>query len=311
MTDEQPQLIKPTNVERLIVDDGFDLLWRHHFAGRPCARTYEANWYAMSKSFGTKQLDELNEIDITRHVETRRSGMLTGIPAGDQTIAHDLMLLTIMYNRLRKWKRKKFSVDGLDMRKANVPLENPNADIPKPKGKPRTRIVTPMEFAIFTDQAPPNLTMRCTFALHLAMSEIDLRLLRPEQYNPHTDSVEFRRHKTGKNQIVPASKYVKAEMIRAMVEKRQFVLDWTNHINEWRLTWKKCTNIHPRFQFRDIRKSTLNAAIEYRMDIRDGQRIGGHATARTTVEHYWVSKGKDLKEVIRHVERRYANWMQK
>lgn len=290
----------------LTVAEAFDFFWTHHYKNRVSGSRLGSR-KALCRSVGGVYISLLTAMDMDRHVRDRLA-----LGYSTSTVRNEYGLLTNLWYTLRRWKRQKYILGGFQFEHLKVGDELPWKDIPKPKIRKRTHIVTPLEFSAFIEHAPERLAARCFFAIDTAMSEADLVRLKTVQFNAVTGCFEYvrwkTRHKTQAVIAVPATERCFRVVEKALAEGREFLLDWVNHRAEFEETLEKATatkKVRP-FQFRDLRKSNLNVAYDFRGDIRDAQFLAGHADPRTTHQHYIVSGGHDLRPVVKHIEQTYS-----
>lgn len=301
-TNNAGELFTIENQAHLSVSDGLELLWRGHLDTKPSGSTYKGNRIALQKSFGALPICELNEIHVSQHMEARLKGLKNFVRVGAQTVRHDLQLLVLMLNTLKRWKRKRLIFQGVHFANVELPEENPLADIRRPKAQRREVIVRPLEFSRVIERATPKMADRLFFSIDTGMNECDLRALKVSDCDLNENCIRFvrrkNRHKVSTVQVLPLTNRCRGIILNAVKEGREFVLDWTNHINEWR---KLRYLLAIRYQWRDFRKTFGNAIYQRTKQIAKAQKALGHASPRTTIDHYIVDDGGDLKNPVRHV----------
>jgi len=290
---------------RLTVAEGLALLWEHHLNGKPSGRSFYANRKALCRTIGHIYLNDLTKIHVTNmHVRARANGLLGKGIAGPQTIRHDLMLLTLLYNTLRDWKEEGYRIAGFNFATLHIPDRNPTLKIKRPKTHRREVLAARDQFLRFLQHASLRMKQRAYFAIDTGQQEIDLRKLRVTQYDSARDCLVFIRSKTGQRIVLPVTNREREVILEAKEEKREFVLEWTNHINEWR---RLKIALGLTFQWRDLRKTTLNETFNQALgDIRPAQKIGGHASPRTTWDHYIVDNGQDLRPFLDQISQTFS-----
>lgn len=286
----------------LSLRDGFELLWRGHLSTKPSGRTYRANRIAWEKSCGSVPVHLMNEVYVTRHMEARLKGLNGFARVGNQTVRHDLQLLALLINVLKRWKRKDVAFDGYRLGSIALPKENPLADIYRPKAQRREVLVRPLQFSKLIEHSSGRMIERAFFAIDTGMNECDLRSLRVSDCNLDDNCIRFIRqktkHKISKIQVLPMTKRCREIVIKRIREGKTHVLDWTNHLNEWRSLRKK---LAITYQWRDMRKTFGNSVFKRTKQITKAQRALCHASPRTTVDHYIIDDGGDLTNAIEHV----------
>lgn len=283
---------------QITIAEGFNLLWKYSLKNKPSARTWSPNRDAIVRSSGAFLLDFATEMDVEAHIQIRRNE-----GKSNQTIRHDIQVWTLLYNEARRWKRKKYILDGIHCEHFKLPEENPMLDIKRPKAQPRTRIVTPNEMAVWCEHAPERLRRITVFQLDTGLTEVDLRRLKVKEYNPYSDSIDGYRNKTGVEGPIPVTNRVRSIIMERKNQGQEYVLDFTNYINDVRVTKKKAK---ATWQMRDLRKTLINEVFDIaKGDIRPAQQIARHKTAKTTWDWYIVNKNRQLKPHIEELEKRY------
>lgn len=293
----QLELFPPDEV--LTVEVAFHILWKAHLGMKPCGRPFNSNRKAIVRTIGHIKLKDLSEIHILSHLEQRKRTGVSG-----QTLKHDIKLITLLYNKFTKWKRKGIVFEGYDFSKFELPKENPTIDIERPQGKKREYIVSRNEWSVLSENAGAVLLERAIFAMDTGLLECDLRMLKITQYDPRRRGVTVTRKKTRKDGFIPLTKRCQVIINKRIDEGKEFVLDWTNHQAEWRRMKK---DFKLKFQWRDLRKSYVNAVYRFTGEITKAQRAAIHSSPRTTWEHYIVDDGSDLRPAINNMEKAYPH----
>lgn len=287
---------------RLTVAEALDILWRGHLSTKPSSRTFHSNRVALVKSFGHLPICAINEIHITQHMEARLKGLNGFARVGAQSVRHDLQIFTLLLSTFKRWKRKGIAFDGIDFSTVELPEESPLADIKRPKAQRREILVRPLEFSKLIERSSERMAACAFFAIDTGMNECDLRTLKVKDCDLNENVLRFVRQKTrnkiSKLQVLPLSPRCRALVVKAEQEGRELVLDWTNHINEWR---RLRFALAIRYQWRDLRKTFGNEIHRRTKSVTRMQKALCHASPRTTIDHYLVDDGGDLKNPVRHV----------
>lgn len=294
------QLVSPIAAqgpERITVSEALFLVWEHHLKGKACARPYKSNRKALCKTIGHVFFDALTEQNILKHMDRRKAFGL-----GPQTIRHDIKLIVLAFNLFRRWKRKKYVMDGVNFSVLQLPEDNPCIDIKRPRCTPRKRILSPEEFSVWIEHSCERLKERSYFALDTGLSPIDLKRMTVDWYNPQTDCLDLSRHKSGVAGSIPVSNRCRVIILKAISEGRRFILDWTNEQSDYEAA-RKASKIY--FQFgRDLRKTYYNR-LKNKVSQKALQRAMLHGDYRTGLEHYDVDMGEDLRPAILALEQMY------
>lgn len=282
--------------ERLTVEEGFAILWREHLEGKACARPFMSNRKAICKSLGGYYWDVLTEVDIQRHLNRRG--------AGPQTIRHDLKLLTMAYNKLKRWKKKKYVLSGIDFAKIRLPDENPCQDIKRPKVQPRKRIVTPEEFSRLIEHADDDLANLMMTMLDTGMRLNDALAIAPSAYDPNSDMVSWVQKKTGLENSVPPSRRVREIFLKAQREGRATVFSSVNLRARFETTRRRACIVNLQLG-RDFRKTLYNVARRISRGPDIPRQIMGHTSNQTGEDHYYVEEKQELRPIVKKIERAF------
>jgi integrase len=303
MPEQQDFQFRSTHFNRLTIEEGLFLLWKYHLGSKPSGRTYNGSRIAWCKSSGRIFMDDMNGLDVSRHLLNREFGSR---PVNGQTRLHDINLLNILYNQVRRWKRNKYKLDGFDCATLSLPPENPTIDIERPKTSPRYYMVPPNDLAKFMEHSSQRLRNILCFLIDTAMSECDLRKMKTSDCNPTDRSVYFVRQKTqrkvNKIRVIPLSNRCWEIVIDAYKKGLDNPLDFTGHEIEFYRTRLRC---RVYFQKRDLRKTNSNI-IAREFSISDASRILTHQSQRTTVDHYIIPDNSDLRPKIQHVSNMFG-----
>jgi integrase len=296
---EQKELFQlPRNPSTLTVGEGLDLLWRFHLSGKASGLTFLSNRKAICRALGHKRIDQVNEVDIARYKEAR------GLTVGTGTVGHDHTVITLLFNKLYAWKRKRLTIEGIDFSNLSLPGDHPTFGIGKKKAPPRNVVITPDEFSRLLEHSTDRLIEVLYFAIYTGIRRGDLMKLTLGNYNMETNQIEFVQNKTGKWACIPANKRVKEIITRAAKEQRKTILDFTNFDFEWRLAKHNAKLKHK--QFRDLRRSLATTSYKLCKDPRKVRDLLGHASERTTMEVYVVTEKQDLLPLVRNQEKVFA-----
>lgn len=289
-----------SNQNRITVTKAFELLWRHHLGCLPSGRPFNSNRKALCKSFGHVYFDALTEPEIVKHIHGRtQSGV------GPQTIRHDIKLIVLLYNALKRWKHRKYRLDDFDTSQLLLPEDDPTHYIKRPRTTPRKKIVLRDEFAKWIEHCPERLKMRTFFSIDTGLSPIDLKNLRPKQYNAYNDCLEIQRHKSGEVESIPVTDRCRTEILKAIKAKQEFVLNWTNHDKEVKQVRK---NSGVYFWFgRDLRKTYANRIYKLsNHDVKMVQKALIQRDPRTAQNHYIIETGDDLRPLVKTIEKEFC-----
>lgn len=287
-----------TAFDRLTVSELLSIILTHHLAGKPSARPFASNVKAWRRTSGSIFFDALTEPDITRHINIRVSEKKS-----PQTIRHDLKMITMALSVAKRYKRNRYTVAGFDFTPLRLPEEDPTKYVKRPKAKPRKRPVQMFDFAKWIEHCHPKLAERSFFAVDTGMNPKVLRSLTPSVYNPYTDCLDIQRGKTGEVGSLPVTDRCRAIIMQALAEKREFILDWTNHDKQVKAARKK-SGVY--FQFgRDLRTTYGNRIYVETKSDQAAQRAMLHRDPRTWINHYKVDHGEDIRGAIKNIEQVY------
>lgn len=235
--------------------------------------------------------DEVTFLDVEAHKKSRAH-----LPSA---VFHDHGLISLLFNVLANWKRRRVRLPNFDFAGLLLPQESPTLGLRKKRTRPRRVRLTPDQFAKLIEHSTERLRDSLILALDLGMSACDLDRMEVSWLNESTGLIEWTRQKTGQFVAVPPTPRVK----RIFEKANGRVTDPTNRRKEFEEARRKAGC--PGIQFRDVRKTTVNEAIESQGRIEDGQAIAGHASSRTTVDYYRIKNTWDLNRVVRYIWRRF------
>ncbi len=129
--------------------------------------------------------------------------------------------------------------------------------------------------------------------------------LRPSNYSPYTDQVEWVQSKTEKENSIPVTERVRQHFIEAKALGREFVYDTTNIKKEFKEARHQAKLWH--LTKRDLRKTAYNEALRHTKDYRIAAMLAGHSSTRTGMDHYEIEFREDLKPVVAHLEKVYRS----
>lgn len=293
---DQLELFPPVYNSLLTISEAFEILWKAHLSYKASGRTYMANRKAWCKSIGHRHLHTINEIDIIKHKEERLNA-----GKGLGTVFHDHGLITLLFSKFYAWKRKGIAVEGIDMRMIELPREHPTIGIVRKKSPPRTTVITPNEFSRLIEHATDRLRDIIYFAIDTGIRQGDLLKLKVGNYNLTTNQIEFVQRKTGKWLSIPVTSRVQKIITDAAKSGMTYILDAVNFDGDWRKAKKRAGLRH--IQFRDIRRTGASEAYRVCKDPRKVRDLLGHASERTTMDVYVVTKKEDLRPVVKHLEK--------
>lgn len=295
----------PNKVKNLTVYEAFDILWEVHLNGLPSGKSYQWNRKALCRSFGGKFLNEVTTFDFRNHRQSRLQGMNGHQRVSLGAVFHDHGLLHLLYNKFTEWKREGMRPLSLDLSNLQMPPHFPTEGSKRVKPPKRKVIATPEQFLSLCQNATDRLRRTIEALLDLDIRETDLKRLRPSNYNPYTDQVEWIQNKTGKENSIPITERVRQHFVDAKKMGREFVYDLTNSRKEFNEA-RALAGI-PHITKRDIRKTAYNAALRFSKDYRIASMMAGHTSIRTGVDHYEIEFREDLKPVVKHLELTYRS----
>jgi len=286
--------------ESLTLDEAMQLVWVAHLSGRPSAHGYYANRKALSKSFGGKYLHEITPFDFRNHRKARLNGTRPHKRVGLWSVYHDHGLMHLVYSKLDEWKLDGLKPDGVDLSALRLPDRWPTYKSRKMKGPKRKVVASPDDYLKLCQASTDRLRRVLEALLDLDIREGDLKLLRPSNYNPYTDQIEWVQQKTGKENAVPVSERVRAHFIEAREMGREYVYDFT--ANRWDFEDARKAAKVPHLTKRDIRKTAYNAALRQTGSHHIAGMLAGHASTRTGIDFYEIEFREDLRPVVKHLE---------
>lgn len=293
------------SLKRLTLYEAFDLLWSAHLDGKPSGASFLANRKALVRSFGGKYLDEITPFDYRKHRADRLNGANGHRQVRLGSVFHDHGLLHLLYSKLTEWKREGMRPGGIDLDDLALPPHFPTVGSKKRRGPKRKVVCTPDEFLRLCTAATERLRRTLEALVDLDIRQGDLAKLRPSNYNPYTDQVEWVQGKTGKENSVPVTDRVRRHFTEAREKGREFVYDLTNIVKEFRDARHQARAWH--LTRRDLRKTAYNAALRLTKDYRVAGMLAGHSTTRTGMDFYEVEFREDLKPVVKHLELTYRS----
>lgn len=304
----QPELFDqpiPPSPEFLTVGQGLWILWEGHLAGKPSGASYLANKKALCQSFDAVRMDEIGTIDFARHRQDRLRGENGFKRVKLGTVYQDHGLFRLLYSKIRQWKRDKAKIAGVYIGNVALPDYFPTDGVKRTKPPKRKVVATPADFLALCQHATPRLKRTLEALLDLDVRRGDLKDLRPSNYNPYTDQVEWVQSKTGKENCVPVTSRVRQHFIEAREQGREFVYDITNVRKEFEETRHATKLWH--LTTRDIRKTAYNAALRHTGSHHLAGMFAGHASTRTGIEHYEIEFRQDLRPVVDHIEQMFKS----
>lgn len=292
---------------RLTVAEACGFIWRHHLKSMPSGPQAFYNLAALSnpQSMGNVHICALMDTHIRRHLDLRARGVIGRKPAGQTTMRHDLKWLTLLLNKVRRWKRKNYVIDDIDFSKINCVDPRDLFDgIKRPKFQKRRRIVIPNEMAKITEHADLELTKLVECLIDTGARLEDALVFEPPHYNPYTDQIEWVQQKTGKVQFLPVSARVREHFIEAKNKGWKNVYNGINLRSRWETVREKA-NV-PDIQIGwDFRKTTYNEGRRFTKSPDIGRQLMGHTSNRTGEDYYHVEQREDLRPVISHIEKKF------
>lgn len=294
---------------RLTVAEACGFVWRHHLSTKASAGQRWSNLAAIShpESMGRVHLYALMDIHVEKHMALCRAGVIGRKPAGDTKIRHDLNTLVLVLNKVRKWKRKGYELDGFKF--AKIQLVDPVdlfADIKRPKFNKRRRVTLPNEFARITEHADLDLTKLVEGLIDTGARLEDAIIWEPKHYNPYTDQIEWTQLKTGKFQCLPSSERVRGHFMEAKIMNWKFVYNSINLRARWERV-RKIARIKDLHIGHDFRKTTYNEGRKLTKSSDVGRQLMGHTSNRTGDDYYYVEEREDLKPVVNFIENKFIS----
>lgn len=264
-----------------------------------------ANRKALCRSFGGKYLDEVTPFDFRNHRKNRLNGLGGHRRVGLGSVFHDHGLIRLLYSKIAEWKREGMRPDGIDLSRLRLPPHLPTVGSKKARPPKRRVVITTDEFQRLCQNATDRLRRTIEGLLDLDIRESDLKALRPSNYNPYTDQIEWVQKKTGRSNSIPVSERVRKHFIEARETGTEFVYDLTNSRKEFEEARRLAGVGH--ITKRDLRKTAYNAALRFSKDYRIAGMMAGHSSIRTGMDHYEIEFREDLKPIIRHLELTYRS----
>lgn len=290
---------------RLTLYEAFDLLWAAHLEGKPSGASFLANRKALVRSFGGKYLDEITPFDFRKHRQDRLAGQNGHRQVRLGSVFHDHGLMHLLFSKLTEWKREGMRPGDINLSHLALPTHFPTVGSKKKRGPKRKVVATPEEFLRLCTASTARLKRTLEALVDLDIRQGDLKRLRPSNYNPYTDQVEWVQAKTGKENCVPATERVRRHFIEAREKGWEFVYDLTNIIKEFKEARHAAKVWH--LTKRDLRKTAYNAALRQTKDYRIAGMLAGHATTRTGMDFYEIEFREDLKPVVAFMEKTYRS----
>lgn len=286
-------LTTPPNSQRLRVHEAISLFWKYHFRFVKSEKKYRFIAGEIIRSFGNKFMDEVSGYDVKLHKENRLKRVGLG------AVFHDHTLIHLIFSKFYEWKRDQFKVDGLEFSLIKLPPHNPTDGIPKRKPPPRMTYLTQDEYARLMEHATDRLKEYIRFELHSCLRPGEAFVLRTKDWNPALKRLVFIQPKTGRLKSLPVTKIQYVIIQKAIQEKRDFILDGTNHDAEWRRAKKAAGLRH--IQRRDLRRTSYTETVKTLGHSAYGQIIAGHASMRTGEEHYLAINALDITPAVKHL----------
>ena len=285
--------------KRLTVSEAFDILWDLHLRYKKSGSTFAGNRKALCVSMGGKYIDSITEIDFRAHCANRIMGV-AGLRRCSNTF-HDHTLFHLLFSKMREWKRK--NIGGL--RNLHLPEENPTNGIKKHKSPKRKRTLTPNEFSNLVEHSDDNLADLLIFMLDTGMRLNDAMAIIPNNYNGALDLIEWTQSKTGKENSIPPTNRARRIITRDIKDKRTTIFDPVNLRKRFESAREKA-NIHNLQLGRDLRKTVYNLARQITHGPDIPRQIMGHASNRTGDDHYLIEDRKEVRPVIKQIEKIFS-----
>jgi hypothetical protein len=292
-------IFPPATADRLRVHEAIALFWRYHFQFTRGAKKYMARIRAINQDFGNKFMDEVSGYDVKRHKEgIAQSGLGLGVQFHAQTLIH------LLFSKFNEWKITKFRVDGYEFSQVKLPEYNPTTGIRKVMPQPRMVYITPDEYARLMEHATDRLKDYIRFELHSCLRPGEAFVLKTSHWNTALQRLVFTQPKTGRLKSLPVTPQQKEIIERAIKDGRQFILDKTNHENEWKAC-KKAARL-PHIQRRDLRRTSYTETVKALGHAAYGQIMAGHASMRTGEERYLALHAINVQPAVDHLSKIFA-----
>ena len=249
-------------------------------------------------------MDTITEVDVEQHKAARLHGMGGHRCVKLGTVFHDHTLIHLLFEKFLEWKRRQMVINGINFRNVKLPETNPTTYVRKTKPPPRTKTFSKNEFSHLMEHATDRLQDIIFFAIHNAIRPGDLQHLKVKDWNCNKNQLEFTQAKTGKFQSLPITRQMHKIIRRRAKEGKEFILDFTNFRFEWYNARKRAKLLDR--QFRDLRRTTIDEITKFSGDPLHGQRMAGHTSMRTTLEHYVIWQTVDLRKDVRHLSEKFS-----
>lgn len=278
---------------RLTIENGFELLWRYHLKNKPSGKTYLGNRKALCRSFGGRYLDTITFVDVEAHKATRPKG----------AAFHDHGVLSLLYNKLAEWKRRRFKTADYDFSEVKLPFVIPTVGVRRGSPGVRNRVVTPAEFARFAEHAPQQLLDIVIIRLDTGLRGTDIERLTPTNLNHYNREIEIEQSKTRRRVSIPASKRVIEIFERAEKEGRNCVCNFHGLVYWWNKVRRDAKL--PGIQLRDFRRTGPSWAYDKFPDFNALGELLGHADPRSTRRYVVIRRGH-LRKIVKYIEEQYC-----
>jgi integrase len=289
----------------LTLGEAFGFVLRHYLAGMPSMKMDASNIRWWIQTTGAVPIHLLKKTHVTAHIAKRQAGEVGRCRASAQTIRHDVRVLVTMLGVMADWKNAQHAYDGFRFADLSLPLVSPAKGVKRPQATPRRHKVSPDTFSHYCEHASERMLNILYFLNDFGQSPSDIKRWGPKHYDASTDSIRFyrwkNRNKTRKEVVLPVSDRCRPIILEAIAKRKRRFIDWKEDDKEYDRELEHLRRVTGEtFQpGRDLRKTLLDDTIKAaNNDVGPAQRIGGHAKPTTTLEHYYIDDGKDLRPFI-------------
>jgi len=280
---------------QLTFREAIAILWDFHLKYSRGGRLYLRKLDRLAGYFEGRTIDTITPEDVLLY---RRQRKALGIK--DTTIDREHGVITLLFHRLRRWKRQK-KLGDIDTVYWQLPEDNPGSEVPRTdyRHTARRRVLTVEEIGRLLAVADREMRLLIMGALDTGLRRSDLRALTKDNINPATGCLEGIQCKTQKPFSIP----INAQM-RSIIEgvKGNYLFNFSNFQPRLHAA-RKAAGI-PYFQFRDLRRTSakhLLMAGATTVHVRDWL---GHQSLRMT-EMYLPPTREELRENAENLAARF------
>lgn len=294
----------PLASDVLTLSGAFALLWELHLKNLPSGQTFMSMRRAWCVYAGHLPFSLITSINV-QNFRYRRLNGIGCAPVGIGTVFHDHTLMSILYNKFREFQKMKLVHNGFAFANVKIPAENPTIGVHKQKPPKRKRMVTPNEFSLLIEHSDSDLADLLIFLMDTGARLNDALKMRPKNYNPFTDCVEWVQSKTGQENSIPPSLRVRRLFMTASRKEKDFVFVSKN-------LRKRFEDARGRARIRDVqlgrdfRKTIYNVARKLTQGGDIPRQIMGHSSNRTGDDFYYIESRDALRPVIKKVAKIFS-----